>query len=83
MLIVQGANDPRVVQAESDQMVEALRNNGNEVYYIVYGNEGHGFAIEANRLEFAGRIEEFLHNHVHGVECQLFEEIPNSTAEVR
>jgi dipeptidyl aminopeptidase/acylaminoacyl peptidase len=83
MLIVQGANDPRVVQAESDQMVEALRNNGNEVYYIVYENEGHGFAIEANRLEFAGRIEEFLYNHVPGVECQLFEEIPNSTAEVR
>ncbi len=83
MMVVQGVNDPRVVQAESDQMVEALRNNGNEVYYIVYGNEGHGFAIEANRLEFAGRIEEFLYNHVRGVECQLFEEIPNSTAEVR
>lgn len=83
MLVVQGANDPRVVQAESDQMVEALRNNGNEVYYIVYENEGHGFAIEANRLEFAGRIEEFLHNHVRGVECQMYEEIPNSTAEVR
>ncbi len=83
MLIVQGVNDPRVVQAESDQMVEALRNNGNEVYYVVYGNEGHGFAIEANRLEFAGRVEEFLYNNVPGVECQMFEEIPNSTAEVR
>lgn len=83
MLIVQGANDPRVVQVESDQMVEALRDNGNEVYYIVYENEGHGFAIEANRLEFAGRIEEFLYNHVPGVECQMFEEIPNSTAHVR
>jgi len=83
MLIVQGANDPRVVQAESDQMVDALRESGNEVYYIVYENEGHGFAIEANRLEFAGRIEEFLYNHVPGVECQLFEEIPNSTAHVR
>ncbi len=83
MLIVQGVNDPRVVQAESDQMVAALRENGNEVYYVLYGNEGHGFAIEANRLEFAGRVEEFLYNHVPGVECQLFEEIPNSTAIVR
>ncbi len=83
MLIVQGVNDPRVVQAESDQMVEALRSNGNEVYYIVYDNEGHGFAIEANRLEFAGRVEEFLYNHVPGVECQMFEEIPSSTANVR
>lgn len=83
MLIVQGVNDPRVVQAESDQMVEALRNNGNEVYYVIYDNEGHGFAIEANRLEFAGRVEEFLYNHVPGVECQMFEEIPNSTSHVR
>ena len=83
MLIIQGVNDPRVVQAESDQMVEALRNNGNEVYYVVYDNEGHGFAIEANRLEFAGRVEEFLYNNVPGLECQMFEEIPNSTSHVR
>ncbi|MCD4775177.1 MAG: S9 family peptidase [Candidatus Aegiribacteria sp.] len=83
MLVIQGANDPRVVQAESDQMVKALRENGNEVYYVVYDNEGHGFAIEANRLEFAGRIEEFLYNNVPGLECQMFEEIPNSTAHVR
>jgi dipeptidyl aminopeptidase/acylaminoacyl peptidase len=83
MLIIQGVNDPRVVQAESDQMVEALRNNGNEVYYVVYDNEGHGFAIEANRLEFAGRVEEFLYNNVSGLECQMFEEIPNSTSHVR
>ena len=83
MLIVQGANDPRVVQAESDQMVDALRENGNEVYYLVYENEGHGFAIEANRLEFAGRVEEFLYNHVRGVECQMYEEVPNSTVQIR
>ncbi|NOQ22277.1 MAG: prolyl oligopeptidase family serine peptidase [Candidatus Aegiribacteria sp.] len=83
MLIVQGVNDPRVVQAESDQMVAALRENGNEVYYVLYENEGHGFAIEANRLEFAGRVEEFLYNHVPGVECRMFEEIPNSTSLIR
>lgn len=83
MLIVQGANDPRVVQAESDQMVQALRENGNEVYYLVYENEGHGFAIEANRLEFAGRVEEFLYTHVPGVECQMYEEVPNSTVQIR
>jgi len=80
MLIVQGVNDSRVVQAESDQMVDALRNNGNEVLYVVYNNEGHGFAIEANRLEFAGIVEEFLYEHVLGVECQFFEEIPGSTS---
>lgn len=83
MFVVQGENDPRVVQAESDQMVEALRANGNDVYYVLYTNEGHGFAMEQNRLDFAGRIEEFLYNHVPGVECQMFEEIPGSTAEIR
>jgi len=83
MLVVQGVNDPRVVQAESDQMVQALRENGNDVYYVLYGNEGHGFAIEANNLDFAARVEEFLYTHVPGVECQMFEEVPNSTAEIR
>lgn len=83
MLIVQGANDPRVVQAESDQMVRALRENGNVVYYILYENEGHGFAIEANRLDFAGRTEQFLYRYVPGVECQMFEEVEGSTAQIR
>jgi len=83
MLIVQGANDPRVVQAESDQIVEALRENGNEVCYLVYLDEGHGFALEANRLEFAGRVEEFLYNHVPGVECRKYEAVPNSTVRVQ
>jgi len=83
MFVAQGENDPRVVQAESDQMVEALRANGNDVYYVLYSNEGHGFAMEQNRLDFAGRVEEFLFNHVPGVECQMFQEIPGSTAEIR
>jgi dipeptidyl aminopeptidase/acylaminoacyl peptidase len=79
MFIAQGANDPRVVKTESDQMVEAIRAAGLEVTYVVYENEGHGFAIEANRLDFAGRIEEFLYGNVPGVACQLFEPVPGAS----
>ncbi len=74
IFIAQGANDPRVVQAESDQVVEALRAMGTPVVYVLYTNEGHGFAHEENRLDFAGRVEEFLYLSVPGpgIECELF-----------
>jgi len=82
VFVVQGDNDPRVVKAESDQMVAALRGIGTEVLYVVYGEEGHGFAREENRLDFAGRVEEFLYLNVPGVECELFEPIEGSTARI-
>jgi dipeptidyl aminopeptidase/acylaminoacyl peptidase len=66
MLIAQGANDPRVVQAESDQFVEAMRENGLEVDYIVFEDEGHGFAKPENRLRFYGDAEVFLARHMGG-----------------
>ena len=59
LLIVQGANDPRVVKAESDQMVESLRANGRAVEYLVFEDEGHGFTRRSNELraiEAAGRF---------------------------
>lgn len=66
LLIAQGANDPRVNKAESDQMVEALKARGIEVPYIVKANEGHGFANEENRFEFYRAMEEFLGKHLGG-----------------
>ena len=60
LFIAQGANDPRVNKAESDQMVEALRKRGIEVDYMVKDNEGHGFHNEENRLEFYRAMEKFL-----------------------
>ena len=60
LLIAQGAHDPRVVKAESDQFVAALRERGLQVEYVVYENEGHGFARPANRLDFYRRVEHFL-----------------------
>ncbi len=83
LLVVQGANDPRVVIGESDQIVRALRDLGNEVLYVVYEDEGHGFAREENRLDFAGRVEEFLYLNVPGVECELFEPVEGAASSLR
>jgi dipeptidyl aminopeptidase/acylaminoacyl peptidase len=55
LLIGQGANDPRVKQAESDQIVAAMRKANRPVEYIVYTDEGHGFARPENRLHFSPR----------------------------
>ena len=66
LLILQGANDPRVKKSESLQMVEALRKAGREVEYVEYADEGHGFARPANRLDFRARAEKFLADHLGG-----------------
>lgn len=60
LLIAQGANDPRVNRNESDQIVEALRKNAVDVTYLVFSDEGHGFARTANRLAFFAIAEKFL-----------------------
>lgn len=64
LLIAQGAKDPRVNQAESDQIVEALRKRGIEVEYILKENEGHGFHNQENKFEFYGKMEKFLDAHL-------------------
>jgi dipeptidyl aminopeptidase/acylaminoacyl peptidase len=66
LLIAQGANDPRVKKAESDQIVEALKKRGVDVPYIVRENEGHGFANEENRMYFYRAVERFLAKHLGG-----------------
>ena len=63
MLVIQGANDPRVVKAESDQIVEALQNQGRGVEYIVFPDEGHGFMKKANEMKAYRSIVEFLDAH--------------------
>jgi dipeptidyl aminopeptidase/acylaminoacyl peptidase len=60
IFISQGANDPRVVQSESDQMVEALRNNGITVEYMLKEDEGHGFRNQENRFDFYNSMIAFL-----------------------
>jgi dipeptidyl aminopeptidase/acylaminoacyl peptidase len=66
VLVAQGANDPRVNKAESDQIVEALKARGIEVEYMVKDNEGHGFQNEENRFDFYRAMERFLGKHLGG-----------------
>ena len=60
LLIGQGANDPRVKQAESDQIVDAMQEKGIPVTYVLYPDEGHGFARPENNLSFFAVAEAFL-----------------------
>lgn len=60
LLIGQGANDPRVVQAESDQIVQAMEARGIPVTYVLYPDEGHGFVRPQNRISFNAVTESFL-----------------------
>lgn len=64
LFIAQGANDPRVNKAESDQMVDALKNRRVEVEYMVKENEGHGFLNQNNKFDFYGAMEQFLDKHL-------------------
>lgn len=64
LFVIQGANDPRVVQSESDQIVERLRARGVDVRYDVYEDEGHGFTKRANEIKALGDAADFLVSHL-------------------
>jgi dipeptidyl aminopeptidase/acylaminoacyl peptidase len=66
LLIAQGANDPRVKQAESEQIVAALKAAGIDHEYMLFPDEGHGFAKPENRLRFYAAAERFLAKHLGG-----------------
>ncbi|NJL82909.1 MAG: S9 family peptidase [Chloroflexaceae bacterium] len=66
LMVIQGANDPRVKQAESDQIVAALRDLNRRVEYLLAEDEGHGFAGETNRIAAAAAIERFFAEHLGG-----------------
>ncbi len=66
LLIGQGANDPRVKQSEADQIVGAMQRRGIPVTYVLYPDEGHGFARPENRLSFNAVVEAFLSRHLGG-----------------
>lgn len=64
LMVLQGANDPRVVKEESDDIVEAVRKNGVPVEYIVFDDEGHGFRKKANQLRGYKAILDFCDKHL-------------------
>ncbi|HEV8065293.1 MAG TPA: alpha/beta fold hydrolase, partial [Acidimicrobiales bacterium] len=66
LLIAQGANDPRVKQAESEQIVAAMEEAGIEYEYMLFPDEGHGFVKPENRLKFTAAAEAFLARHLGG-----------------
>jgi len=71
LFIAQGANDPRVKQSESDQMVEALKKNGVNVQYMLKENEGHGFRNEENRFDFYNAMTKFLDENLKEKEEEI------------
>ena len=85
LLIGQGANDPRVKPAESEQIVAAMEKNGLPVTYVLYPDEGHGFARPDNRVDFFARAEGFLAKCLGGRAEPMPKEgrIAGSTAQVR
>ncbi len=83
LLIAQGANDPRVKQAESDQMVAAMQANGVPVSYVLFPDEGHGFVRPENSIAFNAVTEVFLARYLGGrVEPITKAEIAAETMEV-
>jgi dipeptidyl aminopeptidase/acylaminoacyl peptidase len=80
LLIGQGANDPRVKQAEADQIAFAMTEKNIPCEYVLYPDEGHGFARPPNRIDFNGRTELFLAEHLGG-RAEAFEAPEGATAQ--
>jgi dipeptidyl aminopeptidase/acylaminoacyl peptidase len=77
LLIIQGANDPRVKKAEADQIVIALRDRGHDVTYLLADDEGHGFAKPVNRMAMYAEVEQFLAEKIKG---RYQQEVPDDVA---
>jgi dipeptidyl aminopeptidase/acylaminoacyl peptidase len=82
LLIGQGANDPRVKQAESDQIVEAMQEKNIPVTYVLYPDEGHGFARPENSLSFLAVTEAFLAKYLGGRKEPIGDAFENSSITV-
>ncbi|MEE4289848.1 MAG: S9 family peptidase [Erythrobacter sp.] len=82
LLILQGANDPRVKQAESDQIVTAMKEAGIPVTYVVYPDEGHGFARPVNNIAFTAITENFLASCLGGRSEAIGDTVASSTAQI-
>ncbi len=83
LLIAQGANDPRVKQSESDQIVKAMQDKKIPVTYVLYPDEGHGFARPDNRLSFNAVTEAFLSQHLGGRYEPIGNDFKKSTITIR
>lgn len=66
LMVLQGANDPRVLQVESDEIVEAVKKNGVPVEYVLFPDEGHGFRKKENQIDGYSKAIAFLDTHLKG-----------------
>jgi dipeptidyl aminopeptidase/acylaminoacyl peptidase len=82
LLIGQGANDPRVKQAESDQIVEKLKSHNIPVIYALYPDEGHGFARPENKLSFFAITEGFFAKYLGGIYEPIKDDFKNSSIKI-
>ncbi|NNK46346.1 MAG: S9 family peptidase [Altererythrobacter sp.] len=82
LLILQGANDPRVKQSESDQIVGAMKDAGVPVTYVLYPDEGHGFAKPVNNIAYTAITENFLASVLGGRSEPIGDTVTASTAEI-
>jgi dipeptidyl aminopeptidase/acylaminoacyl peptidase len=82
LLIGHGLNDPRVKIEQSEKIVNTIRKNGGKVLFVVYPDEGHGFARPENNIDFAGRAEELLHEAIGG-RFEPWQKVPGATGELK
>ncbi|MUK28743.1 prolyl oligopeptidase family serine peptidase [Aliivibrio fischeri] len=74
LMVIQGANDPRVLKVESDELVENVKKNGTPIKYIVFNDEGHGFTKKSNRIKASKAYADFLNHYLPPLEsknCKL------------
>jgi dipeptidyl aminopeptidase/acylaminoacyl peptidase len=83
LLIGQGANDPRVKQAEADQVVKAMKDKKLPVVYVLYSDEGHGFRRPENNLSFNAVTEQFLATHLGGRAEPITDDFKGSSIEIK
>jgi dipeptidyl aminopeptidase/acylaminoacyl peptidase len=65
-MVLQGVNDPRVLKAESDEIVSAVKKNNVPVDYVLFPDEGHGFTKKKNQIEGYGKVLAFLDRYLKG-----------------
>lgn len=83
LMVLQGAQDPRVLKIESDEIVEGVKKNGVPVEYVVFEDEGHGFVKKENEIEAYGRILKFLDHYLKGETQTAMDSGKTETTEVK
>ncbi|WP_108869951.1 S9 family peptidase [Aquimarina aquimarini] len=82
LMVLQGAQDPRVLKIESDEIVEGVKKNGVPVEYVLFEDEGHGFVKKENQIEAYGRVLKFLDKYLKGTNKEVINDEKNESTKV-